>query len=208
MPHPLPPAARRAPHLLRTAAAVAGLGTLALVLGTIAAAMVVPGADWTSDTISDLASGRREWVQDVALYAYAGGLLAAAVGAAHEHEGSRRWSLGILCLLLLALAVVIIGVREEYGDGDSDGVVIHSWLVYALGFLYTALFLAMARGLDRISRAWGRISLGCAALWAVGGIAYFFVPPAIGGAWERALGLVAAVWMLVFVRFLWDAARS
>ena len=85
---------------------------------------------------------------DFSLFTFAAGLAGLAVAAAHAHLGGRRWAWGVICLLVLAGLVMVIGARDEYGDGDDTGVVIHVYLVWGLGAVFTAMPLLMATGLD------------------------------------------------------------
>jgi hypothetical protein len=191
-----PPPGRPCPLLLRFCAAVAMLGCVALLAGNIVGSLVVPGHDWVADTVSDLAAGRSESIQDIALYGYAAALLAAAIGAAHMHLDGRRWSLGVLSLALLGCLVTIIAARDEYGDGDSDGMVVHIYLVYALGALFVAGPLLMRRGMTQAGRWAGRCALFVGGFWIVGAPIFFLLPTAYDGAWERLLGLVSMIWLL------------
>ena len=129
------------PRFVFGLAMIAFAGCAALVLGNIIGSVVVPGHDWIADTVSDLGAGRYEIIQDVSLYGYAGALIAVAIAASHLHSGTWLWSGMIHALLWLALCVTIIAARNEYGDGDSDGVVIHTYVVYVLGFLFAGLFV-------------------------------------------------------------------
>ena len=61
--------------------------------------------------------------------------------------GEWDWSAAIAGLALPALFIFLIGARNEYGDNHDDGVVIHVYLVYALGLLMVDIPLLMARGL-------------------------------------------------------------
>ncbi len=196
------------PGLLNFCAAIAVLGSISLIAGNVVGSLVVPGHNWVSDTVSDLAAGRYEIIQDVALYGYAGALVAAAIGAAHSHSGGWQWSVGIFGLTLLALCVVVIGARNEYGDNDNEGVVIHIYVVYALGVLFTATFLAMAKGLGRHSRTLEWLSYICAGLWSVGAVIFFLLPTDIDGIWERGLGIITVVWVCAFAVHLRRMARS
>lgn len=170
--------------------------------------LVVPNHDWVSETVSDLAAGPYAIIQDVALYGYAAALSACAIGAAHDHPGGIRWSGGILCLMLLATVVTIIGARNEYGDGDHEGIVIHIYLVYALGILFLLAPLAMASGMGRVAPAFERVALGCALLWAVGAPLYFTLPTSIDGLIERGLGLVTVVWVVTLSWLLLQRGRT
>ena len=170
-------------------------GCLALVGGNVIGSIVVPDHDWIADTISDLAAGRYERIQDFALFGYAAALIACAIGAAHHHLGGRRWTGGVFCLALLAFTVTVIGARDEYGDADSDGIVIHIYLVYALGVLFAAAPLLMAGGMGREAQRFRWISIGCAALWILTAPIFFFLPTGIDGLYERGLGLISIVWI-------------
>lgn len=197
-----------APVLLHGCALIAALGAVGLVVGNIAAGMIVPNHDWVAETISDLGAGKHEIVQDVALHGFAAAFLAAAIGAANLHLGGKRWSLGVLCLALLALCVEMVAVRNEYGDGDSDGIVIHGYLVYALGGLFGAVTLLMADGLERFAPSLRLASYGVAAIWAFAAPAFFFVSTEIDGAWERGLGLIAVGYVLMLSWVFFRAVRS
>jgi uncharacterized protein DUF998 len=185
---------------------VAVVGALALVASNLIGSMLVPGHDWMADTISDLAAGKYEIIQDVGMYLYVAALLGLAIGAAHLHTGTRAWSGMSLGLALIALCVTIIAARNEYGDGDNDGVVIHIYVVYAMGLLFVATF-AMAAWYETTFRI-RAMSAICAGLWVVGAPAFFMSPTAYDGGIERALGVVSACWVgAVGVRFL-QAARA
>lgn len=178
------------------------------MLGNIVGSILVPNHNWMADTVSNLAAGQYEIIQDIALYAYAGTLICCALGAAHFHLDGTRWNLGIACLTLLAMLVVIIGARNEYGDGDKEGLVLHMYIVYAIGFLFAALFVLMANGLAQRSRYYQYISYGCLLLWLIGAPAFFLVPTEYDGAFERLLGLVQLTWVGMFSRMLIRVSRS
>jgi hypothetical protein len=152
---------------------------------------MVPDYNWMTDTISDLGAGRLELIMDFALYGFAAGLFATALAASHIHCGRMRWSTGILCLSILAALVVIIGARNEYGDGDSHGIVIHDYLVFLLGALFFLAPALMAWDIAKISKSakWMLLALG--GIWAVLAPVFFLVPTSIDGLLERMLGLVA-----------------
>ncbi|WP_224826784.1 DUF998 domain-containing protein [Cognatishimia sp. MH4019] len=195
-------------QLLIGSAVVAVAGTIAMVLGNIIGSMVVPNHDWVADTVSDLAAGKYEIIQDVALYGFAGALVACALAAAHLHLDGARWNIGIACLALLAMCVVVIGARNEYGDNDNEGIVIHIYVVYVIGALFAALFLTMGRGLGKIARRYGVMSYFCAALWIVGAPIFFFMPTGYDGAYERGLGIISVVWVIAFSWMLFSVARG
>lgn len=194
------------PILLRIAAALAFLGTFLLVATNIAGSLLVENYDWVSDTVSDLAAGRLEYIQDIGLYGYAAALIALSLAVAHVRMPGRRWTVAALSLGLLAILVTIIGARNEYGDGDSEGVEVHIYLVYALGVAFTVLFFAAAPGLDRIRSDLGTLSTACGVLWTVGAPIFFMVPTAYDGIWERGLGLITCLWVVAVGWALWRLA--
>lgn len=175
---------------------IAVLGSIGLIAGNLIGSIVVPNHDFVADTVSDLAAGRYEIIQDVALYGFAASLFALALAAAHIHNGFSRWSILTVILVLLAVCVVIIGARNEYGDGDNAGVVIHIYIVYALGFLFAVAFGIMALDGGRIADYLPRLSWGCLILWLIGAPVFFFLPTAWDGLWERGLGVICVVWTI------------
>ena len=178
------------PHLLRGLSLIAFAGCALLALSILVADVVVPDHDWMADTISDLGAGRYEYIVDVGIYGYAAALLACAVGAAHAHLGGRRWSWGIYGLILLGLIVFLVGARNEYGDADQDGAVIHVYLVYALGALFAVIPWAMADGLDVASPRLGFAARAVSVAWIPMAPVFFFLPDGADGIYERVLGLV------------------
>lgn len=184
------------------------LGCATLIAGTLIAPFYVPGHDWVADTISDLAAGHSEIIMDLALYGFAAGLLALALAAAHAHLGEGLWSLGTLSLAILAAVVVVIGARNEYGDGDTDGVVIHIYLVYALGLLFAAVPFSMAWALG-YEHPWAKTTLlGLGTLWLLAAPIFFVLPTGIDGLYERALGLIACAICLVLALVFIDRGRT
>ncbi|MGR3463146.1 DUF998 domain-containing protein [Limimaricola sp.] len=196
------------PYLLLLAAGLGFLGCLSLIGGTIAAQIVVPGHDWIADTISDLGAGEWEIIMDVALYGFAAGLFALALAAAHAHLGGIGWSAGVFSLAILAALVVIVGARNEYGDADSDGVVIHIYLVYGLGALFLAAPLSMAAGFGRHHPGARRTLIGLAIAWAVMAPLFLMVPTTIDGLAERGLGLIACGMVAVMSWVFWIRGRD
>lgn len=166
-------------------------GCIALLVGTMVAPFFVPDYNWMTDTISDLAAGQSELIMDIALYGFAVGLLTTALAAAHAHSGRKTWSVGVLSLVILAGIVVVVGARNEYGDQDNEGIVIHTQLVYGLGVFFTLAPLCMAGSLAE-NHNWAKWSLiVLAILWCVAAPIFFFLPTSIDGLYERGLGLIA-----------------
>ena len=201
-----PPARERADFLV--AMGIIGLlGCLAFVAAVVVGAIVVPGHDFVADTISDLGAGRYEFIADIGLYSFSAALVACAVGASHAHLGGDRWSWAVGGLAFLALIVFLVGARNEYGDGDDEGVVIHSYLVYALGALFAAVPWMMSRGAGIMGRGYRVAMRWCAVLWALAAPVFFFLPTGWDGLYERGLMLIAVAFVCVLAWMLLDRGR-
>ncbi|NDV00371.1 DUF998 domain-containing protein [Pseudoroseicyclus sp. CLL3-39] len=182
-------------------------GCAAFLLSILIADFIVPDHDWLADTISDLAAGRYEFIVDIGLYAFSAALICIALLAAHVHMGGWGWSLGLIGFALLGLIVFLVGARNEYGDNDNEGVVIHIYLVYALGALFAATPLAMARGASRAGKGWSRALIALGLLWIVSAPIFFIVPTSIDGIYERYLGVIALAMVITLARFFITRAR-
>jgi hypothetical protein len=202
--HPVP--AR--PDFLFATGVIGLLGIVSLAVGQVVGEMMVPGYDWKAQTISDLAAGQNEIVMDVALYGFAAALTAAALGAAHLHLGRIEWTLGTFMLVVLAAIVVMVGARNEYGDNDNEGVVIHIYLVYALGALFAALPFLMMRGARLVGDWYAKVMKVCGGLWIVGAPLFFIVPTEWDGLWERLLGIVACALLATLSILFIQVARG
>jgi hypothetical membrane protein len=167
------------------------LGCFIFASAILIADFVVPDHDWIADTISDLGAGRFEFIVDIGIYAFAASLICIALLSAHDHLGGWKWSFGSTGFAILGLIVFLVGSRNEYGDNDNDGWVIHTYLVYALGLLMAILPWAMADNARRISPRIGRILIMISILWTVSAPVFFFLPNDIDGIYERYLGLIA-----------------
>ncbi|WP_411351078.1 DUF998 domain-containing protein [Leisingera aquaemixtae] len=189
----LPPALHSAPTLIILLACYAVLGCVLLAASVIAAGVIVPGHDWAADTISDLGAGRYEFIVDSGLYAFSAALVAIAVAAAHVHLGGRGWSFGIVAFALMGLIVFLVGARNEYGDSDNEGVVIHIYLVYALGVLMAVAPWVMAGAAGQMGQGYTRMLRAIAVLWTLTAPVFFVLPTGIDGLYERGLGLLAIV---------------
>ncbi len=167
------------------------LGCLALIGGCIIAEFYVPNYNWVTDTISDLAAGEKGLIMDVALYGFATGLFAIALAASHAFIGKKSWSFGILSLSTLAALVIIVAARNEYGDNDSEGIVIHMYLVYGIGILFLTTPLCIAYGLSNAYKKIKWMLVASAIVWGIVAPVFLFVPTDIDGLFERVLGLIA-----------------
>jgi hypothetical protein len=196
-------AGRTSPLLLGVCGALGLLGALALFATNGAASALAGGHDWTADTVSKLAAGPRGAVQDAGLYLYAAGLVALAMAAAHVHPGGGRWSLGALCLAVLAAVLTAIAARPGYRlDAPT-----HAALVYLMGALWLAAPLLMARGLARVSPRRGMSSAALGLAWGVGSAGFLLTPEAWQGLVERLLGVVTMAWVALLSATFLEAAR-
>ena len=193
------------PYLLLGLGLLGLLGCVAMWIGTVAAQIAVPDHNWIADTISDLGAGKLEIVMDVTLYCFAGGLIATALAASHAHLGGVGWPLGILALAILAGLVIVVGARNEYGDNDNAGVVIHSYLVFGLGAFFLQAPLCMAAGIGREHPGIRRVLIGLGIAWGIVAPIFLLVPTSIDGLLGRVLGVIACaiVATLSYVFFVW-----
>tara|TARA_R110002020_G_scaffold52911_11_gene148398 strand:- start:4606 stop:5241 length:636 start_codon:yes stop_codon:yes gene_type:complete len=187
------PDARLRPALMTALGVYALVGCALFGISILIADFVVPGHDWMADTISDLGAGNYEFIVDIGIYAFSASLVSIALLAAHDHLGGWRWSFGAVGFALLGLIVFLVGARNEYGDSDADGPVIHIYLVYALGLLIAVLPWAMADGASRFCARTGRVLVALSAVWTLSAPVFFFISDSIDGLYERYLGLLAFV---------------
>ncbi len=184
------------------------LGGVIFAISILIADFVVPDHDWVADTISDLGAGRYEFIVDIGIYAFSASLLSVAILAAHVHLGGWAWSTGTVGFVLLGLIVFLVGARNEYGDNDSEGVVIHIYLVYALGVLFTLIPLLMAPGASRAGKGYGLALRAIAAVWVLSAPVFFFLPDDIDGIYERYLGVVAFAIVVTLARLFIRRGRE
>lgn len=176
------------------------LGCAVFAVAVLIADFVVPDHDWIADTISDLGAGKYEFIVDIGIYTFSAALISIAVLAAHTHMDGTRWSVVIAGFIVLGLIVFLIGARNEYGDSDDDGAVIHIYLVYALGLIMALLPWCMAEGARRAGAVYGHILVGASCLWVVSAPVFFYLPDAIDGVYERYLGLITFVVVITLAR--------
>ncbi len=191
---------------LRFCAGMCWLGILLLIAGNIIGSTVVPGHDAVADTVSDLAAGEYEYIQDIAFYGFAVGVACLALALAYEHPGGWQWSYGVVAILVLALLIVLIGARNEYGDGDDAGFESHIYLVYALTFIFLTAPLALRNGLSLWHDPQSRAAMVFAVLWLVLAPVFFVMPTAYDGLYERALGVLASIWLGYLALGIWRRA--
>lgn len=183
-------------------------GCVIFVISVFIADFVVPDHDWIADTISDLGAGRYEFIVDTGLYAFSASLIAIALLAAHVHMGGWGWSFGIVGFALFGLIVFLVGARNEYGDGDNEGVAIHIYLVYAIGALMSVVPWAMSGGAGRAGDVYRYILIGLSLLWIVSAPIFFMLPTAYDGVYERYLGFISIAAVLTLARLFIVRGRA
>lgn len=196
------------PEMMLTLGALTWAGCATLVLATLIAPFFVPNYDRVADTISDLAAGDSEIIMDVALYGFAIGIMAVSLGFAHEHLGKAGWSTGVMSLAIVAGLVVIIGARNEYGDGDNEGVVIHIYLVYALGLLFVIIPATLFSGLRGHHPCAAWLTVALAVAWAIMAPVFLMSPTRIDGLLERILGLTACAMIATYGTVIFKRGRQ
>lgn len=176
------------------------LGCIIFAASILVADFVVPDHDWMADTISDLGAGKYEYIVDIGIYAFAGAIMCAALSAAHMRIEKRTWIGAIFSLTTLAFIVFLVGAKNEYGDSDTDGTVIHIYLVYALGLLVALVPILMAPGTKIIDKKYALALYVFSAIWVISAPIFFLVPTGYDGIYERYLGLLVFGLIGILVR--------
>lgn len=202
------PKVQEQPGLMIFLGCYAIFGCAVFALSILIADFVVPDHDWIADTISDLGAGKYEFIVDIGIYAFSSALICVALLTAHVHLGGLRWSVSIVGLVALGLIVFLVGARNEYGDSDKDGVVIHRYLVYGLGFLMASLPLLMAKAAGRADPLYSKILVAISVVWVPSAPIFFFLPDAIDGVYERYLGLISFVFVITLSHLFIQRGRS
>ncbi|WP_424968870.1 DUF998 domain-containing protein [Dinoroseobacter sp. S375] len=178
-------------ELLAICGALGLVGAFFPVITTLIATLLTDH-DMVADTISDMGRGPLKWIMDTGFYVNAVGLAGLAVGAAHAHLGKERWSMGIFCLLALALVTALLGLWDKFGGpGDMSA---HTRLTYLLGPLYLAGPLLMAEGVRRISENMVRMFVLSSVLWIVLAVAFKLAPDSFDGILEKGAVLATMLW--------------
>lgn len=159
-------------------------------------ALILERKSMLSTTISDLAAGEFAWVQDLALCLVGLSLVTTALIAWLCGRKSWREAVGAPALAIAGVAIAGLALYDEYGDGDTGGMVIHIELVGVAAFSFTLAQLALARFAGDIAGWLGWLSYATALIWVLGGAGTYLVPDQIQGAAERLAALAMLVWTL------------
>jgi hypothetical protein len=164
---------------------------------TIVGSLLTPDANMVANTISNVAAGPYDWVQDIGFYILSAGLCALAYGMAHLPSTRWYWHGAVAMLPIMAIAVTVMGVYQEYGDGDNESGEIHMYLVYVFGGSFLALLLLSIPGLMRHNSWWRPLNLTWFCVWLAVAIYYFNMSTGWDGLVERGLGLAYLAWMFL-----------
>ena len=187
----------------RAAAAAAILGAVAVVVANLVGAWLHPTTGLFADTISNLAAGRYHWVLDAALVLYGGGMVMIALSLWDQDLDGWRWRTGAALIGLTGVAIAVIALYNEYGDGDTGGVTIHLEVVVAMGIAFALGTVLLAFGLTRVAGRWSAFSLWSGLLWLAIGLAFFLLAPdGWDGLVERVAAGVMVVWSLAMARLV------
>jgi hypothetical protein len=182
-------------------------GCIASVATDIAGVVVNPNKDFVHDTISSLAAGRYDWIQDIGLAWIAIGMIAVGFALYRWRLGGLAWKLGSGLLTALAVTILLITVREKYAKLIPHGLVIHQSLVYTTGIVFACIALLTARGFMRVKRRWMHFSVVTAGVWIVAAPLLAIIPDKWEGAYERSVALLMVLWLAVASYLLIHAAE-
>lgn len=178
-------------------ASVACVG-ISIVL-TLVASVLTPDANMVASTISDVAAGPYDWVQDLAFYVLAFALLALAYGMSQLSTSAWHWRGAIVTMPIMAVAVSVMAFYQEYGDGDRnrEGVVIHIYLVYLFGLAFLALVALSTPTLSSRHKWWKPLNIVFFLLWTTLTVYYFNMSTRWDGLVERVIGLAYLGWLFL-----------
>lgn len=190
---PVPASVQDTPSLLAGAfgmAACAFAAVIDLVWGLTHA-----NYSYVSDTISDLAAGVNSWTQDLAINGLAIAIGLIGLALLRWKVDGWKWTAGAVTVIALGVVVYFIASRDVYGDGEPGGVVIHDYLVYALGLGFPLTAFLMAPDFGRFSRFWRNASMVIGAIWVVLAPYFLFMATSWDGLYERGLAALLLFWL-------------
>ncbi len=173
-------------------------GVIIAGVTNIIATLLAPNTALIADTISDVAAGPYDWIQDIGFYILATGLLATAYVLWRMSGGWFTWKLCALTMLAMAASLILIAAIHEYGDGDKQDAIIHYYAVYTHGIAFSALLLLSLFRLQTGHSGWVLLNVAIMILWVGGSIYFFNMGTSFDGLFERALAALAGGWLILF----------
>ena len=179
------------------------LAAVAVIVANLVGVGLHPTTGLFADTISNLAAGRYHWILDAALVMFGIALVFIATALWAFDLDGWRWRSGVACIGLTGIAILVIALYNEYGDGDTGGITIHLEVVVAMGLLFTLGTILLSFGLVRMGTFWSGLNVLTGVLWLVIGLAFFFLTP---DAWDGLVERIAAgmliVWTFAMARLI------
>ena len=161
-----------------------------LVCDFIMWALLLPDYSPLSGTISELGAGPHHDLQDAGLVLFVIGILALFGGLVLRGEACTRAYVVRGAFLLLAIDITLIALVNEYGDGDTGGMVLHPYFVGALYVLVAVLLWLGPTVEPTKGSSWAKLGRVLAVIWVLTAPFFYMVPDSINGAYERFLGLI------------------
>ncbi len=174
------------------------IGILTAGIANIIATLLAPNTGLVADTISDVAAGPYDWIQDVGFYILAAGLLATSYALWRMADEWTTWKLCALALLAMAVSLVLIAAIHEYGDGDQQDAVVHYYAVYTHGIAFCALLVLSIPRLQTGHSGWIALNISVLIIWFGGSVYFFNMGTQVDGLVERALAALQGVWLILF----------
>lgn len=187
-----------------------GLFAVVAVVGVvgadIAAITMRDSASFLATSVSATAVGKTAWFVDAAI-SITGAAIAALVFALHRWRLDHgRYRFGLFCLAALSITMFFIAGWNGYEPGQVPDFGFHMMLVYALSALFPLAAFTLARGLSKVHRAWGFLSVALAVLWLIAGPIYAVTPEDWEGLFQRIVFVFMLVWIAGLGALLISAA--
>ncbi len=193
---------RFGPRFYRLLALIAFAGCAIVLACDVLVWYLLEDFDPVSQTISDAGAGRYGWLADFGMVCFAIGLSALTLGLVLRGEDGTASYVVRIALVLLVLTICAMALYNEYGDGDSGGIIIHPYLVTLWGALVPVILWFAPTIPPRAGKMLVASSRAVAVFWAVSAPFLAIVPDGFEGIYERALALimitcaVVAAWQL------------
>ncbi|MCQ8184796.1 DUF998 domain-containing protein [Parvularcula maris] len=166
------------------------LGCAAALIADVVMWFLVEGYSPAAQTISELGAGPHQAVQDGGITAFSIGTALLGLGLTLRGRGGRTAMSVRAAVFLLAVVIAAIALYNEYGDGDTDGLEIHRYLLGALYLLVPFILFFGHRAAPIRHKSTKQVCRYAAIGWLVLAPLFFVVPEGWNGAYERALALV------------------